>query len=123
MAKHAPLYVIGYASTVAIIRDIFKRCESPDTAVPAILVSGANGTGKTFLLEACAQESGRVVIELANLRGMYFGQTDGFFEKLVTFAKELNEEDQRGVAEQLSEEELALFDILTKPKNSDPSST
>jgi type I restriction enzyme R subunit len=40
---------------------------------------------------------------------------EGFFEKLVTFAKELNEEDQRGVAEQLSQEELAIFDILTKP--------
>ena len=32
-----------------------------------------------------------------------------------TFAKEFNEEDKRGVAEQLTEEELAVFDILTKP--------
>jgi type I restriction enzyme R subunit len=40
---------------------------------------------------------------------------DGFFEKLVNFVKELSEEDQRGVAEQLTEEELAIFDILTKP--------
>ena len=40
---------------------------------------------------------------------------DGFFEKLVAFVKELSEEDQRGVAEQLTEEELAIFDILTKP--------
>jgi len=41
---------------------------------------------------------------------------DGFFEKLMAFVKELNQEDQRGVAEQLSEEELAIFDILTKPE-------
>ncbi|WP_165248042.1 type I restriction endonuclease subunit R [Paludisphaera soli] len=40
---------------------------------------------------------------------------DGFFEKLMSFVRELSQEDQRGVAEQLSEEELALFDILTKP--------
>jgi type I restriction enzyme, R subunit len=40
---------------------------------------------------------------------------EGFFEKLVTFARELNDEDKRGVAEQLTEEELAVFDILTKP--------
>ena len=40
---------------------------------------------------------------------------DGFFEKLVVFVKELTEEEQRGVAEQLTEEELAVFDILTKP--------
>jgi type I restriction enzyme R subunit len=40
---------------------------------------------------------------------------EGFFEKLLAFARELNQEEQRGVAEQLSEEELAVFDILTKP--------
>jgi type I restriction enzyme R subunit len=40
---------------------------------------------------------------------------DGFFEKLLAFARELNQADQRGVAEQLNEEELAIFDILTKP--------
>jgi type I restriction enzyme, R subunit len=39
-----------------------------------------------------------------------------FFDKLVTFAKELNAEEQRGIAEQLSEEELAIFDLLTKPE-------
>ncbi len=36
--------------------------------------------------------------------------------KLVNFAQELNEEDKRKIAENLSEEELAIFDILTKPK-------
>jgi type I restriction enzyme, R subunit len=41
---------------------------------------------------------------------------NGFFEKLVTFVQELNEEDQRGLAEQLSEEELSIFDILTRPE-------
>lgn len=41
---------------------------------------------------------------------------DGFFAKLTDFVKELSTEEQRGVSEQLSEEELALFDILTKPE-------
>jgi type I restriction enzyme R subunit len=40
---------------------------------------------------------------------------DDFFSKLVEFTKELDEEERRGIAEQLSEEELAMFDILTKP--------
>jgi type I restriction enzyme R subunit len=40
---------------------------------------------------------------------------DDFFSKLVEFTKELDAEDKRGIAEQLSEEELAMFDILTKP--------
>ncbi len=37
------------------------------------------------------------------------------FKELVQFAHELTEEEQRAVAEGLTEEELALFDILTKP--------
>jgi type I restriction enzyme R subunit len=39
-----------------------------------------------------------------------------FFQQLVDFAQSLNEEEQRGVGEQLNEEELALFDLLTKPQ-------
>ena len=37
------------------------------------------------------------------------------FEKLLSFAQELNVEEQRTIAEQLSEEELAVFDLLTRP--------
>jgi type I restriction enzyme, R subunit len=40
---------------------------------------------------------------------------DALFAQLVTFAQNLNDEEKRGVAEGLSEEELALFDILTRP--------
>jgi type I restriction enzyme R subunit len=39
-----------------------------------------------------------------------------FFEQLKLFAQELNEEEQRAVAEAMTEEELALFDLLTKPE-------
>lgn len=80
--EHKPSDIVGYKKTGEIFMDIFRRCENPQTAVPAILVSGPNGAGKTFQLEAYASESGRIVIELAGLRGMYFGQTDTFFEKL-----------------------------------------
>ena len=38
------------------------------------------------------------------------------FAELVKFARELSAEEKRGFAEALSEEELALFDILTKPE-------
>lgn len=40
---------------------------------------------------------------------------EAFFAKLMAFTKKLNEEDKRGIAENLSEEELVLFDLLTKP--------
>ena len=80
--EHKISDIVGYKKAGEIFLDIFRRCENPQTAVPAILVSGPNGAGKTFQLEAYAAESGRVVIELAGLRGMYFGQTETFFEKL-----------------------------------------
>jgi type I restriction enzyme R subunit len=39
-----------------------------------------------------------------------------FFTKLMAFAQELNIEEKRGIAEKLSEEELAIFDLLMKPE-------
>ncbi len=39
---------------------------------------------------------------------------DSFFEELLALAKELSEEDARAIKENLSEEELAIFDLLTK---------
>ena len=38
-----------------------------------------------------------------------------FFHRLVAFAQELTVEEQRSVKETLSEEELAVFDLLTRP--------
>ena len=39
-----------------------------------------------------------------------------FFKRLVEFTDELKEEDQRAIAESLADEELAVFDLLTKPE-------
>jgi type I restriction enzyme R subunit len=39
-----------------------------------------------------------------------------FFERLLKFVNELREEEKRGVSEGLSEEELAVFDLITKPE-------
>jgi ATPase family associated with various cellular activities (AAA) len=80
--NHSPRDIIGSEATVAILRGIFQRCDDPETAVSAVLVSGPNGGGKTFQMEAFAAESGRIVIELTGLRGMWYGQTDKLFERL-----------------------------------------
>lgn len=88
---HTPKDIVGFKETGEIFTNIFERCEDPETAVAALLVSGPNGSGKTFQLEAYASESGRVVVELAGIRGSYFGETDRFFELLrwhiATFGK------------------------------------
>jgi ATPase family associated with various cellular activities (AAA) len=80
--SHSPKDIIGSEATTVILRSIFQRCDNPETAVSAVLVSGPNGGGKTFQMEAFAAESGRIVIELTGLRGMWFGQTDKLFERL-----------------------------------------
>ena len=41
---------------------------------------------------------------------------DQLFDELVALVKDLNEEEQRAVKENLSEEELAIFDLLVKEK-------
>ena len=41
---------------------------------------------------------------------------ESIYEELLKFAQKLNEEEQRHVREQMSEDELAIFDILTKPR-------
>ncbi|MDZ7853506.1 MAG: type I restriction endonuclease subunit R [Halomonas sp.] len=40
---------------------------------------------------------------------------EAFFQELMNFTEDLQEEDQRAIREGLTEEELALFDIITKP--------
>jgi type I restriction enzyme R subunit len=37
------------------------------------------------------------------------------FEELIKFAQSLKDEEKRAMREELNEEELAIFDILTKP--------
>jgi type I restriction enzyme R subunit len=41
---------------------------------------------------------------------------DAFFTQLLSFARALTAEEQRTIAENLAEEELALFDLLTRPE-------
>jgi len=37
------------------------------------------------------------------------------FDRLMSFTKRLSDEEKRGIAEQLTEEELVIFDLLTRP--------
>ena len=41
---------------------------------------------------------------------------ESWFAKLTAFAQRLSDEEKRGIAEQLTEEELTIFDLLTKPQ-------
>lgn len=99
---HTVADVDGYDATKTLIREVFEDCDDPVTAVSGILVSGPNGSGKTWIIEACAADSGRVVIELSGLRVSDFGGTERFFEqfRLVaqTFGRILVEIDEAHTA-------------------------
>jgi type I restriction enzyme R subunit len=45
-----------------------------------------------------------------------FQKMIAWFARLTAFAQRLSEEERRGIAEELTEEELVIFDLLTKPE-------
>jgi len=100
--SHSSKDLIGYGAVGEILKEVFTDCDSPETAVSAILVSGPNGVGKTYQVEAFAHDAGRVVIELSGIRGSLFGDTDKFFEllrwRLFTLGKVLIEVDEAHTA-------------------------
>jgi len=55
----------------------------------------------------------RKIIDEYNAGG---SQTDDFYEKLLKYMEELRAEEERHVKEELSEEELEIFDLLRKDK-------
>jgi type I restriction enzyme, R subunit len=63
--------------------------------------------------------NGRLVALIATVRaGPVWPTLRGIqliFEELLTFTQQLNEEEQRAVRQGPSGEELAVFDLLTKP--------
>lgn len=53
--------------------------------------------------------------EMINEYNLGSHNVDEIFTTLIDFIKNLSEEEQRHIAENLTEEELTIFDILTKP--------
>jgi SpoVK/Ycf46/Vps4 family AAA+-type ATPase len=65
-------------------------------------VVGPNGSGKTFICEAFAAQTGRVVVTLSQIRSQWFGQTDvlteNFESALAVFGRILVAIDEAHVA-------------------------
>lgn len=78
--QHGDKDLCGYVGPRDAIKRVFRDCECPETAVSAFVVSGPNGVGKTFNVEAHAADSARIVIELSQIRSSDFGGTDRLFE-------------------------------------------
>ncbi len=85
--QHGDADLCGYTGARDAIKRVFRDCEDPDTAISAFVVSGPNGVGKTFNVEAHAADSGRIVIELSQIRSSDFGGTDKLFEMVRRYVE------------------------------------
>ncbi len=72
-----------------------------------------DGHGKPTALQIISQKKIQGLTEEYNSGSL---NIDLYFKETVKMAQDLNEEDQRSISEGLTEEELALFDLLTKPQ-------
>jgi type I restriction enzyme R subunit len=97
-------------------------------ALAALFASGKKATAASRLQASLEQALARMVREnpsrvhyaekLQEMIDQYNAGSkniEEFFEELKKLAASLSEEEQRAVREELSEEELAIFDLLTKP--------
>jgi hypothetical protein len=85
--QHGDEDLCGYRGPREAIKRVFRDCEDPETAISAFVVSGPNGVGKTFNVEAHAADSGRIVIELSQIRSSDFGGTDRLFEMVRRYVE------------------------------------
>ncbi|MBK1827338.1 AAA family ATPase [Haloferula rosea] len=85
--SHGDADLCGYKGPREAIKRVFRDCEDPETAISAFVVSGPNGVGKTFNVEAHAADSGRIVIELSQIRSSDFGGTDRLFEMVRRYVE------------------------------------
>ena len=85
--QHGDADLCGYQGARDAMRRIFRDCEDPETAISAFVVSGPNGVGKTYNVEAHAADSGRIVIELSQIRSSDFGGTDKLFEMMRRYVE------------------------------------
>ncbi len=68
---------------------------------------------KTNITRKSFAERFKAIIDEYNAGG---AQNDDFFKKLIELMKELQEEERRHIKEELSEEELEIYDLLQKEK-------
>lgn len=84
-------HVGGMESTKKVLNKVVKAIKEGDRrSVPmGIFFVGPMGTGKTFLAEAFAGESGLTCIKMKNFREKWVGSTEANLEKILNIVKAL----------------------------------
>jgi type I restriction enzyme R subunit len=96
------------------LKDFFEKLENKNTQVEGMK---AELEEKITEMVRKNKKRSKFMERLNKLLDLYNSgahDIDRLFDELVDLAKELNEEDQRATKEHLTEEELAVFDLLMK---------
>lgn len=90
-SKHDFSVVGGMVKKKAALRRVVTAVKKGEKErVPmGILLVGPMGTGKSFLMEAFANECGMTALKLKNFRDKWVGSTEGNLEKILTIVKAL----------------------------------
>ncbi|MBM2810643.1 MAG: hypothetical protein HW416_1402 [Chloroflexi bacterium] len=99
---HSMQDVVGFRKLKLRLGRLERRIDNPERAPAGMCVIGPNGSGKTFICEAFAADTGRVVVTLSQIRSQWFGQTDvlseNFESALSVFGRILVLVDEAHVA-------------------------
>ena len=76
--------IVGNRKLISFLKDqiIPRITTTGKDSISGLSVCGPIGSGKTFIFEGLAGELDIPVLVLKNIRSMWFGQTDVFFERL-----------------------------------------
>ena len=81
--RHTADDIEGQEAVKRRLSETLQRCEDARTAVSGIIVGGANGVGKTFVVEGVTTSAGWLMLKLSGIRDKWFGETDRKFERLA----------------------------------------
>ena len=97
------------------VGDAIQNIKILDTAVEELTAIAGQKAIVRKAKKSVAQfklREGMPIACMVTLRGERMWE---FFDRLVQFTKELDEEERRALAENLTEEELAIYDLITRP--------
>src|ERR1035441_7615418 len=114
-AKPAPVMDLSKIDFEAL-RTRFKESKHRNTDLEVLKAAIRAQLGKLIRLNKTRTDFQEKFEELVESYNAGSRNIEELFEELVKLSRNLSEEQQRHVRENMTEEELVIFDILTRPE-------